>query len=112
VQVKTDEQICEVQEIWREYLDWSNLMVEREFNIWLDVNAFLSQEMSKLQQFMPPSVRLLLAEYGGRIAGCVCLRKIGEDIGEIKRMYDRPDYRRKGIGLALLETISELPTLT
>jgi GNAT superfamily N-acetyltransferase len=33
------------------------------------------------------------------------MRRIREDTGEIKRMYVRPDYRRRGIGLALLEAL-------
>lgn len=80
-------------------------MVSREFDISFDVNALLKHEMAKIQQFSPPSGRLLLAEYEGKIAGCACLRKMGEDVGELKRMYVRPEYRRKGIGRSLLQAI-------
>jgi GNAT superfamily N-acetyltransferase len=42
------------------------------------------------------------------VAGLACMRRIREDIGEIKRMYVRPAFRRKGIGRALVnELLSE-----
>jgi GNAT superfamily N-acetyltransferase len=41
------------------------------------------------------------------MAGIACMRKIreDEDIGEIKRMYVRPAFRRRGIGRALVEAL-------
>ena len=33
------------------------------------------------------------------------MKKLREDIGEIKRMYVRPQFRGKGLGRALLETL-------
>ena len=105
LQVETDEHKTYVQELFCEYLNWSHFMFKREFNVSYDVNAFLEQDMAKLQQFAPPEGRLLLAEYETKIAGCACLRKIGEHIGEIKRMYVRSEFRRKGIGKSLLQAI-------
>ncbi|MEH2251379.1 GNAT family N-acetyltransferase [Nostoc sp.] len=61
--------------------------------------------MAQLHEFIPPSGRLLLGQSEAQIAGCACLRKIGEDVGEIKRMYVRPEFRRKGISRSLLEVI-------
>ncbi|NMG08012.1 GNAT family N-acetyltransferase [Brasilonema sp. UFV-L1] len=105
IQVETDEHKTYVQELFCEYLNWANLMFQRQFNISFDVNAFLEQDMAKLQQFAPPEGRVLLGEYETKIAGCGCLRKIGEDVGEVKRMYVKPEFRRKGIGKSLLQAI-------
>lgn len=92
--------------LFDEYLNWTNLMFYQEFGIRFEVHAFLEKDMAQLQQFAPPDGRLLLGEYDeSKIAGCACLRKIGESVGEIKRMYVRPDFRRKGIGRCLLQTI-------
>ncbi|MDZ8035749.1 GNAT family N-acetyltransferase [Nostoc sp. DedSLP04] len=71
----------------------------------LNANTFFEEYMTQLHEFLPPSGRLLLGQYEQKIAGCACLRKIGEDIGEIKRMYVKPEFRRQGIGRSLLEVI-------
>ncbi|HEY9634392.1 MAG TPA: GNAT family N-acetyltransferase [Coleofasciculaceae cyanobacterium] len=105
IQVETEEHRLYVRELFWENLSSTNLMVIREFGISSDVSAILEQDMAKLQQFAPPRGRLLLGEYQGKIAGCAGLRKIGEDVGEIKRMYVRPEYRRRGIGRSLLEAL-------
>ena len=52
----------------------------------------------------PPGV-LLLAECGGEVAGCVGLRRLGERIGEVKRLYVLSSHRGRGIGLALMERL-------
>lgn len=105
IQVETEEHKRQVRELFWEYFNATNLIVNREFDISLDVNAFLERDMAKLQQFAPPSGRLLLGECEEKIAGCAGLRKIGENVGEIKRMYVRPEYRRKGIGRSLVKAI-------
>ena len=46
----------------------------------------------------------------GQIAGVGCLKKLKADIGEIKRMYVRPQHRRKGIGKLLLEHLLDAAT--
>lgn len=105
IQVEADEQKRHVKELFWENLSSTHLMFVREFNISFDVNAMLERDMAKLQQFAPPSGRLLLGECEGKIAGCAGLRKIAENVGEIKRMYVRPEYRKKGIGRSLVKAI-------
>jgi GNAT superfamily N-acetyltransferase len=48
---------------------------------------------------------LLLAIEGATAAGLACMRRIRQDTGEIKRMYVRPEFRRRGIGRALVEAL-------
>jgi enamine deaminase RidA (YjgF/YER057c/UK114 family)/GNAT superfamily N-acetyltransferase len=47
--------------------------------------------------------RLLLATYEGEAAGCVGLRKLDANAGEVKRLYVPPQYRGNGIGKMLVE---------
>jgi putative acetyltransferase len=55
--------------------------------------------------YAPPDGRLLLAEYDGALAGCVALHKLEPHVCEMKRLFLRPQFRGKGVGLALAGTI-------
>jgi ribosomal protein S18 acetylase RimI-like enzyme len=105
IQVESEEHQQHVRELFRENFSSTRLLIIRDFGIDLNVSTVLEQEMAQLQQFAPPEGRLLLSDYDGQIAGCAGLRKIGKDVGEIKRMYVRPDYRRRGIGRSLVKAI-------
>lgn len=106
IQVDIDDKYkYHVEKLLLTYFDETNLIFSREFNINIDINTFSDRYMTQLHEFTPPSGCLLLGKYEEQIAGCACLRKIGEDVGEIKRMYVKSEFRRKGIGRALLEAI-------
>jgi ribosomal protein S18 acetylase RimI-like enzyme len=64
------------------------------------------QELASLPgDYAPPEGRLLLAEFEGRVVGCVALHKLEPGIGEMKRLYLRPTMRGKGLGRSLADRI-------
>lgn len=99
IQVKTDEEISQARELFREY------------STWLEVSLCFQnfdKELGELPgEYVPPNGRLWLAIENERVAGCVALRKIAEGTAEMKRLYVRPEFRGKGLGRTLTEAIIE-----
>ena len=56
-------------------------------------------------KYGPPCGALILAAVDGKGAGCIALRRISEDICEMKRLYVRNTYRGLGIGKRLIDMI-------
>ncbi len=104
-QVQTDEDRNHVRELFWEYLQDANSRVDEEFDVNFDIKTMLEQDMLDLEKFYPPDGRLLLADYENQVIGLACMRRIRDDIAEIKRMYVRPEFRGKGIGKALLKRL-------
>lgn len=104
-QAETDEDRAHIRELFWEYLQWANTKVNEEFRVNFDIEQMLKEDMLDLEKFYPPHGCLLLAEIDDRVAGLACMRKIRNDIGEIKRMYVREEYRGLGIGINISESM-------
>lgn len=64
------------------------------------------QELAGLPgDYAPPEGRLLLARYRDQLAGCVALHPLEPGICEMKRLYLRPQFRGRGLGRVLAETV-------
>jgi len=64
------------------------------------------QELANLPgDYAPPDGRLLLAYSCDDLVGCVAMHKIGAGICEMKRLYLRPQFRGKGFGRDIANTV-------
>jgi ribosomal protein S18 acetylase RimI-like enzyme len=96
-QAESDEQIAQARELFLEYA--------QSLGFSLCFQNF-DKELAHLPgDYAPPEGRLLLADYEGRLAGCVALHKLEPQICEMKRLYLRPQFRGKGLGRALADRI-------
>jgi GNAT superfamily N-acetyltransferase len=105
VQAHIDEHFSQVRDLFWEYLQWANSRVEEEFSVSFDIETMLEEDMANLAVFLPPDGRLLLASEEDQVAGLGCLKKIRGEMGELKRMYVRPEFRRRGLGRAILDAL-------
>ena len=107
IQAQPAEDMQVIKELFWEYLTWANDMNEREFGLRLDIAKMLEEDMADLGKFLPPDGRLLLAQNDGFKAGCVCLKKLRPNLGEVKRLYVKPAFRGNGIGKMLVGKLLE-----
>jgi putative acetyltransferase len=98
IQASSKEIVISVQELLKEYADSMGFHF-RDFE----------KEIKYLPgEYAPPEGRLLLAVENGRTVGCVALRKLMDQISEMRRLYVRPGFRGRGVGRQLVvATIDE-----
>ena len=102
-----NQHIQAIRELFWEYLQWANAKVEENFGVSFDIATMLEEDMNTLDKFMPPKGRLLLGYMEGQPMGIACLKSLTDRIGEVKRMYVRPEARNQGLGRALLNQLLE-----
>ncbi|MEP6674838.1 MAG: GNAT family N-acetyltransferase [Ferruginibacter sp.] len=77
-------------------------------NIDLQFQHF-DEELSELQEMYSfPEGGIILCRFEDEYIGCVAIRKIDAETGELKRMYVKPTHQNKSIGKALLQEAIEL----
>jgi putative acetyltransferase len=97
IQATTSEHVQNARQLFEEYA--------AAIGISLCFQNF-DQELAELPgKYSPPQGRLLLAYSDRELAGCIALRSLDSNTCEMKRLFLRPDFRGKGLGRVLVETI-------
>ncbi len=97
IHAETFKQIEEIRRLFREYEKW--------LEIDICFQGF-EEELTNLPgKYAKPNGRLFLAIANGETAGCIALRKLEENICEMKRLYVRDEFRGFGLGNKLIEKL-------
>jgi putative acetyltransferase len=98
-QAASPEEIETARTLFREY--------EKSIGVSLCFQNFAEEVAGLPGAYAPPDGRLFIAYVGRRPAGCVALRRIGDDVAEMKRLYVRLRFRGMRLGRRLSETVLE-----
>ena len=91
-----------------EYFTWINEEVQQRYNIDTfsiigeSILEYTKKTLEQLSSCLPPEGIYYVLQVQGKIGGMGALRKLNIDVGEVKRMYIKPEYRKKGYGKAML----------
>jgi putative acetyltransferase len=84
----------EVRELVAELNEHLSSLTPADFNFFLTV-----------EQMAEPDTTVWVARDSGRAVACGALKRHSERIGEVKRMYTRPEWQGQGIGRRVLGEI-------
>ncbi|MHA2027915.1 MAG: GNAT family N-acetyltransferase [Candidatus Kariarchaeaceae archaeon] len=92
-----------------EYFTWMNRKIKKIYNKTLEENfnsikAYIQEGLDDLIHH-PPTGIFYLVKYEDEFAAIGGLRMLKKEICEIKRMYVKPKFRRKGIGAAIINQL-------
>lgn len=94
-------------EIHALFSEYTEMLVEGDetFKEYLKLQNYDEELDHPEVKYQMPKGRLYLALWDGVPAGCIGLKKIDEDNCEMKRLYVRPQFRKKHIADALVSQI-------
>ena len=93
----------ELEEIRALFLEYARSL---DFN--LCFQSFDKELLELPGRYAPPEGRLILCRVNGTAAGCIAVKPLREaGLCEMKRLFVRPEFRGKGIGLKLATRLIE-----
>ena len=99
IQASSSEHLNQARQLFREYEAWLNLD--------LCFQNFEKELLELPGTYAPPAGRLLLGFADNELAGCVALRKLSDEVCEMKRLFLRPQFHGRGLGRELAKRIIE-----
>lgn len=107
---ETDIDIDCTKKLFYEYLEYLKV----EFRKFADMPWFVEyykkfeDEIESLPgDYTDPEGCILLVEYDGQTIGCVALDKQRYGVCEMKRLYIKPEFHRRGIGTVLCRALMD-----
>ena len=97
-----------------EFITWiadqlrENYQLDSVSEIGQTIPEYVDTHLGELASLKPPQGIIYLLMVKGDVAGMGAIRKLSDEIGEIKRMYIRPLYRGRGYGKQMLNKLLEV----
>lgn len=96
IEVNDNRHYKRLAELFREY--------ESYLGFELSFQNFEKELNNLTKMYRPPTGKaFLLMDRSGIFFGCIAVRQLEENIGEIKRMYLKPEWRGEGYGKVLMD---------
>ncbi len=93
------EELDDVLSIYREYIHNTSTNLDFQNN----EKDFLTLS----EQYSESHSVIYLAKHQGEVIGCGAYRRVNAEICEMKKVYVKPSYREKGIGVNIIKTVIE-----
>lgn len=100
-------------QMYIEYITWVNDELVEKYQVDLlssigqTASEFVDDNLEPYMSLKPPDGVLYMLEVEGAVAVMGVKQKLREGVGEIKRMYNRPQYRGRGYGRQMLNKLLE-----
>jgi len=105
-EAKLPDDIDCIRQLWIDYLTWGNDQMQMLYGVHPhNPKEAVVKDIEMIEKFLPPNGRLMLAFMDKIAIGIGCLKSIDTEIGELKRMYVNPSFRKNGAGRAILQSI-------
>ncbi|MHA2118191.1 MAG: GNAT family N-acetyltransferase [Candidatus Thorarchaeota archaeon] len=94
-----------------EFVRWSHEQILTHQGVDLSSGAetsaseYVESMVNDLIALTPPTGIIYVLEVNDEMAGMALLKTMGEGIGEVKRMFIRPEHRGKGYGHKMMQTL-------
>jgi len=94
-----------------EYMTWIFNQLDENYQIdavsitGQSVPEWVNDNLEPYTSLKPPEGILYILEVDGDVAGMGALKKLSDETGEVKRMYNRPKYRGRGYGRIMLNRL-------
>jgi ribosomal protein S18 acetylase RimI-like enzyme len=73
--------------------------------IGMNAEQWLESNLDQYISLKPPEGVVIILEVNGKSAGMLALTRLNDDVGELHRMWTRPEFRGQGYGRPLLNKV-------